>query len=552
MDKNKLIVSLTTIPSRINLLEPVLDSLLNQTVKPDLIYLNIPRKYNRFDNCSKIPSFIKNKERVRINYLDKDYGPATKFIGSLLNSEISKNDIIIVTDDDVIKRSHWISKLLLCHKPNKICCFEERNLGKNIIWGYLGYIFTKDIFDVKDMLKFYEEIKESCILVDDHWLTGYCHHKKITIYNIPISGSKEINDTLIDGQDSLVRIQGNNNRWHVSEKCRTHIKNKFNTEFPFWCCMGCCKRGKRKTIENFDNCNNSLYLRIFIYLVISYYVYSKFRRMDFLIYLLISFSFIIFYLTRKNIFEKFTSTEPDTKVSTESDTKASTESDTTGSKIPKIIIQTYYKKEKIPDKIYKNIKKYAPDYEHIIYDDEECEEFLKKYFNPNILVTFKKLKGAHKADLFRYCYLYKYGGVYLDIKTELIRPIGEVFNKSYTYSVLSIIKNTVYQGIIATPPKNPVFLKLIYFMVKLVERKVKFPYIIFTFDFFQKIKNYCGMPPIAGLNESKDTYPYYLFTEKCSKDRNKCTDGLDRYGLCCFVYDGNERMIKSRYSDFPW
>ena len=67
MDKNKLIVSLTTIPSRINLLEPVLDSLLNQTVKPDLIYLNIPRKYNRFDNCSKIPSFIKNKERVRIN-----------------------------------------------------------------------------------------------------------------------------------------------------------------------------------------------------------------------------------------------------------------------------------------------------------------------------------------------------------------------------------------------------------------------------------------------------------------------------------------------------
>jgi hypothetical protein len=539
MNKNKLIISLTTIPSRINLLEPVLDSILNQTVKPDLIYINIPVKYNRFENCSEIPKFIKNKEKVKIHYLDKDYGPATKFIGSLLNSEISKDDVIIVTDDDVIKRPHWISKLLLCHKPNKICCFEERNLGKNIIWGYLGYIFRKDIFDVNNLLKFYEDIKDNCILVDDHWLTGYCHHRKIPIYNIPISSSKEINKTLIEGNDSLVRIKGANNRWHVSEKCRYDIKKKFNTEFPFWCCMGCCRRGKRKVIEKFDNSNNSLYLRVFIFLIITYYVYSQFKKVDFLIYLLISFSLIIFYLTRHNIFEKFSSTDSD-------------KSDKNDSKIPKIIIQTYYKKEKIPNKVYKNIKKYAPDYEHLIYDDEECEEFLKKYFNPNILTTFKKLKGAHKADLFRYCYLYKHGGVYLDIKTELIRPIDEVFNKNYTYSVLSIIKNTVYQGIIATPPKNPIFLKLIYFMVKLVERKVKFPYIIFTFDFFQKIKNYCGVLPTAGLNDTNDTYPYYLFTEKCSKDKNKCKDGLDRYGLCCYVYDGNERMIKSRYSDFPW
>ena len=350
MNKNKLIVSLTTIPSRINLLEPVLDSILNQTIKPDLIYLNIPIKYNRFENCSEIPKFIKNKEKVRINYLDKDYGPATKFIGSLLNSEVSKDDVIIVTDDDVIKRSHWISKLLLCHKPNKICCFEERNLGKNIIWGYLGYIFRKDIFDVDNLLNFYEEIKDNCILVDDHWLTGYCHHKKIPISNIPISRSKEINKTLIEGQDSLVRIKGNNNRWHVSEKCRSDIKKKFNTEFPFWCCMGCCKRGKRKVIENFDNSNNSLYLRVFIFLIITYYVYSQFKKVDFLIYLLISFSLIIFYLTRNNIFENFSST--DTDKSDKDDSK----SDNHDSKIPKIKYKPTIKKKRYPIRFIKILK----------------------------------------------------------------------------------------------------------------------------------------------------------------------------------------------------
>ena len=68
----------------------------------------------------------------------------------------------------------------------------------------------------------------------------------------------------------------------------------------------------------------------------------------------------------------------------------------------------------------------------------------------------------------------------LDIKTELIRPVSEVFPENYTYSVLSIINNSIYQGIIATPPRNPLFLKLIYFMVKLVEKRDKFPYIIFT------------------------------------------------------------------------
>ena len=89
-------------------------------------------------------------------------------------------------------------------------------------------------------------------------------------------------------------------------------------------------------------------------------------------------------------------------------------------------------------------------------------------------------------------------------------------------------------------------------MVKLVDRTNEFPYIIFTYDFYQKIKKYCGEIPKSGLNTTDQTYPYYLFTERCSKNKEKCYDGLDRYGLCCYVYDGDEKMIKSRYSDFPW
>jgi mannosyltransferase OCH1-like enzyme len=75
----------------------------------------------------------------------------------------------------------------------------------------------------------------------------------------------------------------------------------------------------------------------------------------------------------------------------------------------KYLFQTYVNKSKIPRDIYYNIKKYAPNYKHLIYDDNDIEIFLKEHFNKNVLDTFNSLKeGAHKADLARYCLLYIY------------------------------------------------------------------------------------------------------------------------------------------------
>ena len=535
--KNKIIISLTTIPSRIKKMEPVIKSLVTQSVKPDKIYINIPRKYKRFGRCTEIPSFLTDNNQVIVNYLDTDYGPATKFIGTLFNNQIDDNDIVVITDDDTIKEKNWLAELILYHKDNQITAYEERNLGKNVIWGYLGFCFKKKLLDLKDILDFYHNVKSECFLVDDHWLTAYCFYRKIKIHSVSIKFYKDINIDSISGDEALVRLEGDNSRWIASEKCRKEIKKKYNFEFPFWCCLGCCRKGVRKQlIENFSNNVTSKTRRYFILVLLTIgiilYYCNYINKKNYVIIILLS-GFLVFTLFYRNV-ENFEGEEE--QVGT----------------IPRVIIQTYYDKDNIPKKVYDNIKEYAPGYEHIIWDDSECENFFKKYFNPNILKTFRKLKGAHKADLFRYCYLYKYGGIYLDIKTELIRPVSEVFPENYTYSVLSIINNSIYQGIIATPPRNPLFLKLIYFMVKLVEKRNKFPYIIFTIDFFHKVYDYCGKTPEPGLNYGQNGFHYYLFLEKCSKNPAKCYDGLDRYGLCCYVYDGYKRMIKSRYSDFPW
>ena len=56
-------VSLSTIPQRVKSLNKSIDSLINQSLKPDKIFINIPRKYRRFKETiedSQIPKFDKN------------------------------------------------------------------------------------------------------------------------------------------------------------------------------------------------------------------------------------------------------------------------------------------------------------------------------------------------------------------------------------------------------------------------------------------------------------------------------------------------------------
>lgn len=214
-------------------------------------------------------------------------------------------------------------------------------------------------------------------------------------------------------------------------------------------------------------------------------------------------------------------------------------------------------KKKIPDKVYSNIKKFAPGYQHIIYDDSDCIKFINKYFGEKVVKRFKALKGAHKADLFRYCLLYIKGGIYLDVKTELIMPLKDIFTKDNTfYTVLAKSNKQIYQGVIATPKGNEIFLKLIDFMMRISLRdlRTKRIYLIFTADMYRKINEITlGNKLKSGPNRSINSHlTYELFQEKCNHNSKDCVDGLDRYGYCCYIYRNNKKIIKTRYADFPW
>jgi mannosyltransferase OCH1-like enzyme len=231
--------------------------------------------------------------------------------------------------------------------------------------------------------------------------------------------------------------------------------------------------------------------------------------------------------------------------------------------IPKVIIQTYYDKSKIPNKIYKNIQKYAPEYNHIIYDDKECIEFLEQFdvtfkdikkLNFNIVDRFKSFeKGAHKADLFRYCYLYQHGGIYLDIKTELIKPLKNIFTQNNTlYTVLSLITDSIYQGIIAVYPRNPIIGLLINQCAFYSDIKLTKNYHIFTKFFYKCILNNIKKSKILAGTHTINGYNIYFFKET-KYEKSECDNKVDRYKLCSFINDEhNNKIFKTRYFDFPW
>ena len=217
----------------------------------------------------------------------------------------------------------------------------------------------------------------------------------------------------------------------------------------------------------------------------------------------------------------------------------------------KTIIQTYYDKSLIPKRVYENIKTFVPEYKHVIFDDNECISFLEKHFPQKVANKFKNLElGPHKADLFRYCYLYINGGLYLDIKTVLIKPIREIFtNENFIYSVLSMNEGKVHQGIIFSPPKEKLFKILIDKFMKTNNKQIKNNYSIITQQFYDTVLELTQQTKLeSGLNGDK----YYFFNEK-GFDAKHCNGKLDRCGVCVFAVDkNNNKIIKIRDEAFPY
>ena len=145
-------------------------------------------------------------------------------------------------------------------------------------------------------------------------------------------------------------------------------------------------------------------------------------------------------------------------------------------KIPLHIYQTWHTLN-LPKKMQKNINKLKqdnPEFEHHLYDDKMCRDFIKDNYDKEVVDAFDSLRpGAFKADLWRYCVLYKKGGIYLDIKYQCedgfklieLTDVEYLFVGEYEsddepnpFGAKPILINeNVYTGLMITKPYNPIF-----------------------------------------------------------------------------------------------
>ena len=87
--------------------------------------------------------------------------------------------------------------------------------------------------------------------------------------------------------------------------------------------------------------------------------------------------------------------------------------------IPPNIFQTWHTKFLPPQmsKAVNTIRILNPGFNYFLFDDNDCREFIKTHFKPDVLDAYDSLiPGAYKADLWRYCVLFIHGGIYMDIK----------------------------------------------------------------------------------------------------------------------------------------
>ena len=97
--------------------------------------------------------------------------------------------------------------------------------------------------------------------------------------------------------------------------------------------------------------------------------------------------------------------------------------------IPKIIFQTW-KTYDVPDNWkygQKTVKEKNKDWKYVLLSDEDNLKIVKKYF-PDFLPYYINFKyNIQRADAIRYMVLYLYGGVYLDLDYQAIKPFGSIF-----------------------------------------------------------------------------------------------------------------------------
>lgn len=145
--------------------------------------------------------------------------------------------------------------------------------------------------------------------------------------------------------------------------------------------------------------------------------------------------------------------------------------------IPLHIYQVWHDLKEMPQPVKEStsmIKEQNPEFEYHLYDEHVCRSFIKNNFSKKVVDAYDSIMPhAYKADLWRYCILYKKGGIYLDSKYYGVEgfKLIQLTGKEYFCKDVPWTFGGIYNAILICKPKNKIMLQCIQRVVKQVEEQ---------------------------------------------------------------------------------
>jgi hypothetical protein len=210
LNHRRVIASLTTVPARIDNLEPTIHSLLKQTRPPDEIILAVPEFSIREKRSYVLPEHLLHLPRVRILHSSKDWGPATKFIPVIQEESAAgrAGSLIMVLDDDRVYPRDALATYLHYNAqlPEAALCFRGAAMPRTLDWrdarmikgnelresqsvavitGCGSYLIQPRFFD--ESLWDYSNAPQAAFYMDDIWISGWLARRNVKRYAVPTS-----------------------------------------------------------------------------------------------------------------------------------------------------------------------------------------------------------------------------------------------------------------------------------------------------------------------------------------------------------------------------
>ena len=114
-----IVVTMTSWVKRIENVKSVVESIMNNTVKPDRVYLNLSKtEFDGIELPKSLVDYFNSDERLVINWVDGENTKSMKKVFPILK-ELNDDDIIIDADDDILFPKDLIESRLNDFKKNE-------------------------------------------------------------------------------------------------------------------------------------------------------------------------------------------------------------------------------------------------------------------------------------------------------------------------------------------------------------------------------------------------------------------------------------------------